>query len=79
MVKDRLLDLLSREDEEESHGEDVVSAVFNLSFVNLLYRLLCVYGVYRFSVILLTLIMHIQPCPFSTPLRKHVERAPLQI
>lgn len=26
MVKDRLLDLLSREDEEESHGEDVVRA-----------------------------------------------------
>lgn len=26
VVKDRLLDLLSREDEEESHGEDVVRA-----------------------------------------------------
>ena len=24
MVKDRLLDLLSREEEDESHGEDVV-------------------------------------------------------
>lgn len=26
VIKDRLLDLLSREDEEESHGEDVVRA-----------------------------------------------------
>lgn len=26
VVKERLLDLLSREDEEESHGEDVVRA-----------------------------------------------------
>lgn len=29
VVKDRLLDLLSREDEEESHGEDVVRVPTN--------------------------------------------------
>lgn len=54
-MKDRLLDLLSREDEEESHGEDVVRVAFNLSLVNLLHRVLCVSGVGGFSVISLTL------------------------
>lgn len=38
MVKDRLLDLLSREEEEESHGEDVVSVAFNLPHVNFPHR-----------------------------------------
>lgn len=44
-MKDRLLDLLSREEEEESHGEDVVRAAFNPSLVNLPHRVLCKWSV----------------------------------
>lgn len=38
MVKDRLLDLLSREDEEESHGENVVRAASDPSLQSAVWK-----------------------------------------
>lgn len=66
VVKERLLDLLSREEEEESHGEDVVRAGANRSFVSL-HRVLSVTGACWLSIISLSLIMHIKPCPIPNP------------
>lgn len=71
-MKDRLLDLLSREEEEESHGEDVVRAAFNASLVNLLHSVPCVSGECRLRVISLLLVIHSKH--IRTPAHKHRAR-----